>query len=412
MRIDSSVVAMQSDRYYHCVENKNKASVSVSGRGMAAMSFSYESKERLESSRENYFNGEASIYSNNKIQKKDPEKQDGKKSGKQSEGQAAVVGLTQNTNMSQGSLTVSDTGSQLKLHVLKSLIMALRRLQMLNAKKGRPVDNSQIERLEELYKREQKRIGGSVTASVGMSAGMGTVVPVQGAGMSNMSGATVWHKTTVESAFLAETENTAFCAQGMVQTADGKQISFNVDVEMSRSFMAQYQSVSEEEYIVTDPLVINLDTDSATVTNQKFLFDIDCDGTDDEISFAGEGSGFLALDRNGDGKVNDGNELFGTKSGDGFKDLSKYDKDKNGWIDENDDVFSRLKVWTKDDNGNDKLIDLKKAGIGALYLGSAGTEFSLNSEAGNKTNGIIRKTGIYLKESGEIGTIQHVDLAL
>ena len=176
--------------------------------------------------------------------------------------------------------------------------------------------------------------------------------------------------------------------------------------------MAQYQSVSEEEYIVTDPLVINLDTDSATVTNQKFLFDIDCDGTDDEISFAGEGSGFLALDRNGDGKVNDGNELFGTKSGDGFKDLSKYDKDKNGWIDENDDVFSRLKVWTKDDNGNDKLIDLKKAGIGALYLGSAGTEFSLNSEAGNKTNGIIRKTGIYLKESGEIGTIQHVDLTL
>ena len=71
-----------------------------------------------------------------------------------------------------------------------------------------------------------------------------------------------------------------------------------------------------------------------------------------------------------------------------------------------------MKVWTKDDNGNDKLIDLKKAGIGALYLGSAGTEFSLNSEAGNKTNGIIRKTGIYLKESGEIGTIQHVDLAL
>lgn len=417
MRIDSSVVAMQSDRYYHCVENKNKASVSVSGRGMAVMSFSYESKERLESSRENYFNGESSIYSNNKIQKEDPEKQDGKKSGKQSEGQASVVGLTNNTDMSQGSLTVSDTGSQLKLHVLKSLIMALRRLQMLNAKKGRPVDNSQIERLEELYKREQKRIGGSVTASVGMSAGMGRFSSVaaagmSGAGMSDVSGATVWHKTTVESAFVAETENTAFCAQGMVQTSDGKQISFNVDVEMSRSFMAQYQSLSEEEYIVTDPLVINLDTDSATVTNQKFLFDIDCDGTDDEISFAGEGSGFLALDRNGDGKVNDGNELFGTKSGDGFKDLSKYDKDKNGWIDENDDVFSRLKIWTKDDNGNDRLIDLKKAGIGALYLGSAGTEFSLNSEAGNKTNAIIRKTGIYLKESGEVGTIQHVDLTL
>ena len=37
-------------------------------------------------------------------------------------------------------------------------------------------------------------------------------------------------------------------------------------------------------------------------------------------------------------------KLFGTSSGDGFKDLAEYDEDGNGWIDENDSIFNRLKV--------------------------------------------------------------------
>ncbi len=40
-------------------------------------------------------------------------------------------------------------------------------------------------------------------------------------------------------------------------------------------------------------------------------------------------------------KINDGSELFGTSSGDGFKDLATYDEDENGWIDENDSIFSK-----------------------------------------------------------------------
>ena len=143
----------------------------------------------------------------------------------------------------------------------------------------------------------------------------------------------------------------------------------------------------------------------------KTFFDLDADGKEEEMSFVGKGSGFLALDKNGDGTINDGSELFGTQSGDGFKDLAAYDKDGNGWIDEADDIFKDLKVWTKDEEGNNKLLNLKEAGVGAIYLGSADTQFSLNNEQ-NKTNAVIRKTGIYLKESGEVGTVQHVDFAL
>lgn len=108
--------------------------------------------------------------------------------------------------------------------------------------------------------------------------------------------------------------------------------------------------------------------------------------------------------------VNISDEL--TKLKNSYKSLAEYDEDKNGWIDEADSIYQELKVWTKDENGEDKLIDLKKADVGAIYLGSADTEFSLNDMDTNHTNGVIRKTGIYLKESGGAGTVQHVDLAV
>lgn len=223
---------------------------------------------------------------------------------------------------------------------------------------------------------------------------------------------TIWQRITATSGFYTEAESTTFATSGIVRTVDGRDINFNMEVSMSRAFTASINSLEVESYIKTDPLMINLDTDIGSVSDQKFFFDLDADGKEDEISFAGKGSGFLALDRNGDGKINDGSELFGTKSGDGFKDLAAYDADGNGWIDENDAIFSQLKIWTKDEGGNDKLISLKDADVGAIYLGNADTQFSLKDED-HKLNGEIKKTGIYLHESsGEVGTVNHVDLTV
>lgn len=209
-----------------------------------------------------------------------------------------------------------------------------------------------------------------------------------------------------------EYENTSFHANGQAKTEDGRTIDFNVDIMMSRSYM-EYMDIHipAMQNALCDPLVINVGSDYADVKDQKFMFDIDSDGTEDEISMLGRGSGFLALDKNGDGTINDGNELFGTKSGDGFADLKEYDSDGNGWIDENDEVFSKLKVWCKDDNGEDILMDLKDADIGAIYLGSADTEFTFGGSDGIR-DGVIRSTGFFLKESFGAGTVQHVDMAI
>ena len=211
----------------------------------------------------------------------------------------------------------------------------------------------------------------------------------------------------------SETEETGFRANGRACTEDGRTIDFNINILMSRSYM-EYMNVSIPTMAdaLCDPLVVNIGSDTADVRDQTFKFDLDADGTEDEISMLGKGSGFLALDKNGDGKINDGSELFGTKSGDGFGDLREYDSDGNGWIDENDDVFSKLKVWCKDENGKDILMDLKEADIGAIFLGEQQTEFSLGGADGYR-DGVIRSTGVFLREStGAAGTVQHVDLSL
>ncbi len=211
-----------------------------------------------------------------------------------------------------------------------------------------------------------------------------------------------------------ESEAVSFKTVGLAKTDDGREINFNVEFGMSRSFSAAFQSLTKEDYSVAlcDPLVINVGSDVTDISDKKFYFDLDSDGEKEEISALGKGSGFLALDKNDDGKVNDGSELFGTKSGDGFKDLSYYDSDHNGWIDEGDAIFNRLKIWYADGEGGEKLISLKDAGIGAIYLGNADTEFSDKNAVTGALNGVIRKTGIFLKENGNVGTLQHVDLAL
>lgn len=212
-----------------------------------------------------------------------------------------------------------------------------------------------------------------------------------------------------------EAEDTHFNAAGIVRTTDGKEIKFNVDLAMSRQYSEQ-SNVSLQAGSPPrrkDPLVINFDGNAAQLTSQKFDFDIDSDGQQDQISFVGTGSGFLVMDKNGDGVATDGSELFGAATGNGFGELARYDQDSNGWIDENDSIFMQLRVWTKDETGADRYRSLKDTDVGAIFLGNVATGFALkDTQNQNQDNGQIRSTGVFLKESGGAGTVQQIDLTV
>ena len=213
-----------------------------------------------------------------------------------------------------------------------------------------------------------------------------------------------------EKHYFKETEDTGFRSKGKAFTADGREIDFNIDVRMSREF----EKMSEERINFgvgncVDPLVINLKPGVTEVSDQEFYFDLDSDGEEEKIKSLSSGSGFLALDINSDGKINDGSELFGTKTGNGFKELARFDSDKDGWIDEDDEIFDKLRIWVKEEDGTDKLLDLKEAGVGAINLMNAHTEYSVK-DMFNKTNAVIRSTGMFLYEDGRAGTVQQVDM--
>lgn len=214
----------------------------------------------------------------------------------------------------------------------------------------------------------------------------------------------------VQEYYYSEEQNLSFTSQGTVTTADGRTIDFSVDLSMSSRFETYYYEQTNDVIRMCDPLVLNFDGDIAGLSDQKFMFDLDADGTEEEISMLSSGNGFLALDSNNDGIINDGSELFGTKSGDGFSDLSAYDKDHNGWIDENDEIFDKLKIWTKNAEGEDELMSLKDKGVGAIYLGNSNTDYLLRGSLG-QANGALRKTGFFLYENAGVGTIAHLDIA-
>jgi hypothetical protein len=209
----------------------------------------------------------------------------------------------------------------------------------------------------------------------------------------------------------SEVEQTQFAASGTVKTADGREITFQLELSMQRSYYEE-SNVSirlGDAARKVDPLVINFSGNAAQLTNQRFAFDLNADGKTEQINFVAPGSGFLVFDRNQDGKVNDGRELFGPTTNDGFAELAALDDDGNGWIDESDAAFEKLQIWSRDDAGKDQLQSLAAAGVGAIALSQIGTPFEIKNNA-NELLGQVRSTGIFLQEDGVAGTIQQIDL--
>lgn len=202
-----------------------------------------------------------------------------------------------------------------------------------------------------------------------------------------------------------------FSAKGKVVLEDGREIQVDYRLHMSEwSYKRTSESFRSGDALI-DPIVINYDGPSTHLTQKKFEFDIDMDGAADQISFATKGSGFLAIDKNGNGKIDDGSELFGPKTNDGFSELAEYDDDGNGWIDENDEIFNQLRIWERDESGGSKLLSLGEVGIGAIYLKDASTLFDLSDDQLN-LQGKVRSSSIFLREDGTAGSVHEIDLVV
>jgi hypothetical protein len=107
------------------------------------------------------------------------------------------------------------------------------------------------------------------------------------------------------------------------------------------------------------PILIDMENDGIHLTglDDPVWFDIDADGAPDLMSWTDGGEGLLALDRDGNGAIDDGSELFGN-----FTRLADGSRALNGYL-----ALAELDSWVFSGNGNG-VIDAADAAFGSLWL--------------------------------------------
>ncbi|MCM1233937.1 MAG: hypothetical protein NC489_27845 [Ruminococcus flavefaciens] len=131
-----------------------------------------------------------------------------------------------------------------------------------------------------------------------------------------------------------------------------------------------------------DPLIIDFGAEGIELKSLEHgvNFDLDNNGFAEKTAWIGKEDAFLALDRNENGKIDNGGELFGDqviledgkKSESGFEALSELDNNADGVIDKKDAVYEKLLLWTDiNHNGkseSDELLGMKKSGVITISL--------------------------------------------
>ena len=159
---------------------------------------------------------------------------------------------------------------------------------------------------------------------------------------------------------------------------------------------------------VRDPIVLDLFGNGFAPVSVKdgVNFDLDQNGFAEKMGWTSGDDAWLVVDKNGNGKIDNGSEMFGDKTKlsngqyakNGFEALREYDSNHDGIIDANDADFGKLMVWV-DANGNGisesgELMTLAAAGVVSIDLGYQA--FGEETEAGT----ILGNVATFTKADG------------
>ncbi|WP_260862693.1 calcium-binding protein [Citrobacter sp. Marseille-Q6884] len=137
------------------------------------------------------------------------------------------------------------------------------------------------------------------------------------------------------------------------------------------------------------PIILDLDGDGIeTTSSQNYtFFDHDGNGFAENTGWVGKDDGLLVLDRNDDGSIDTGGELFGNNTRlingklaqNGYEALKELDENRDGLINNLDSAWQQLKVW-QDKNGNglvdeSELLSLDEVSVAEITTGYQSSDY-------------------------------------
>jgi len=172
-----------------------------------------------------------------------------------------------------------------------------------------------------------------------------------------------------------------------IETADIAAFTSTQHLAFTSDAIASMTAAQLDSFLLTSPIVLDLDGNGVhtLAASQGVQFDLNGTGNTHQVGWASSTDGLLVMDRNHDGRINDGTELFGVatldtnghRAGNGYNAMAMEDSNHDGKLTATDAHFADLRLWV-DANSNGitdagELHALAEYGI---------TELSLNAQAG------------------------------
>ncbi len=201
---------------------------------------------------------------------------------------------------------------------------------------------------------------------------------------------------------------------GVISITDkhGNPVSDNLDARAAGLTGSFEMSFRNGSYGILTPLVLDLDGDGVSFTKiskANGQFDMNGDGASDEQGWISANDGFLVVDRNNNGKIDNGAELSllseDPTAHSSLAALAVFDSNADRTVDDKDARFGELKVWV-DANRNGvtdtgELKSLKDMGIESISLDARfvngknklGNSFLLATSVFKRTNGTLGTAG-------------------
>jgi len=163
------------------------------------------------------------------------------------------------------------------------------------------------------------------------------------------------------------------------------------------------------------PIILDLDGDGVETTNisSGTFFDHDANGLAELTGWVSADDGLLVLDRDKNGTIDSGRELFGnatllndgTKAANGFQALAELDDNQDGRIDANDTAYTQLRIWQDADGDGyssaDELKTLTELDIQSIRTGYTETINNI-TDASGKIISLTALAGLDFNNDGRI----------